>query len=203
MKLGLITDIHEHVEHLRTVLDHFRRENVEQVVMIGDVFSTGERIEETCRLLAEANAVGVWGNHDFGFCVDVPDVVRSTYPTSVLDYMASLRAKLHLGDCHFAHIEPWLDPEELADLWYFEGPPDEHGKLGRIFNAVPHRLLFAGHYHKWLLATPDAILAWKGEEPIRLADGRYFVVVGALCDGRFAIFDTESSELTPLEIGPG
>jgi hypothetical protein len=53
MKLGLITVIHEYVEPLRTALDHFRSANVDQVVVIRDVFETGERIEETCRLLGE------------------------------------------------------------------------------------------------------------------------------------------------------
>ena len=66
MKLGLLTDIHEHVEHLRKALDHFEREDVDQVVVIGDVFELGKRIEETCHYLTEAKAVGVWGNHDYG-----------------------------------------------------------------------------------------------------------------------------------------
>ncbi len=58
MKLGLITDIHEHVENLRTALDRLSREKVDQFVMIGDVFETGQRIEETCRLLAESQSIG-------------------------------------------------------------------------------------------------------------------------------------------------
>ena len=58
MKLGLITDIHEEVEFLRTALARFRHERVDQVVVIGDVFETGERIEETCHLLSEAKVVG-------------------------------------------------------------------------------------------------------------------------------------------------
>ena len=198
MKLGLITDIHEQTEHLRTALSLFHRKGVEQIVIIGDVFEMGERIEETCRLLVDAKAIGVWGNHDFGLCVDLDDDIRAKYPPVVIDYMASLRPRLDVGGCHFTHVEPWLNPEDVADLWYFEGPPDEHGKLERIFNAVPNRIMFAGHYHKWLLATPDGISGWNGESPIRLEHGRYFVVVGALCEGQFAIFDTDSSELLPF-----
>ena len=38
MKLGLITDIHEQVEFLQIALDRFRQEQVDQVVVIGDVF---------------------------------------------------------------------------------------------------------------------------------------------------------------------
>ena len=198
MKLGLITDIHEHVGHLRTALEHFRREKVEQIVVIGDVFAMGERIEETCRLLADVNAIGVWGNHDFGLCVDLDDDIREKYPPVVIGFMASLRSRLDVGGCHFTHVEPWLNPEDVADLWYFEGPPDEHGELDRIFNAVPNRVMFAGHFHKWLLATPDGISEWKGKSPIRLDRGRYFVVVGALCEGQFALFDTDTSELLPF-----
>lgn len=197
MKLGLITDIHEH-PHLRTALSLFRNEDVEQVVVIGDVCEMGERIEETCRLLAEAKAIGVWGNHDFGLCVDLDDEIRQKYPAVVIEYMATLRPRLDVGGCHFTHVEPWLNPEVLADLWYFEGPPDDQCKLERIFNAVPNRIMFAGHYHKWLLVTPDGIREWKGNSPIRLDRGRYFVVVGALCEGQFAIFDTDTSELLPF-----
>ena len=199
MKLGLITDIHEQVEFLRLALDRFDKEQVEQIVMIGDVFETGERIEETCRLLTDANAIGVWGNHDYGLSFEPDDVIRSKYPASVIDCMTSLRPSLEVGGCHFSHVEPWLDPENVADLWYFDGPPDEPGKLQRIFSAVPNRVMFAGHFHKWLLATPEGIADWQGESPIRLLeDQRYFVVVGALCEGRCAVYDTEAAVLMPF-----
>ena len=84
------------------------------------------------------------------------------------------------------------------DLWFFEGPPASDGRLDRIFNAVPNRLIFAGHYHRWLLATPNGIAEWKGECPIRLTNGRYFVVVSALFKGQYAILDTDTSDLMPF-----
>lgn len=203
MKLGLITDIHEHVELLRVALDRFDHEQVDQIVVIGDVCEMGERIEETCRLLAEAGAIGVWGNHDYGLCVDVDERTREKYPTSVIDYMTTLRPRLEVEGCYFTHVEPWLDPETLADLWYFDGPPDEHRKLGRIFDAVPHRAMFAGHFHNWLLATPDGIADWNGDTSIHLSLGeRYFVVIGALCEGRYAVYDTEVSVLLPFNERP-
>lgn len=198
MKLGLITDIHEHVEHLRTALKTFNDHQVEQIVMIGDVFEMGEQIEETCRLLTDANVVGVWGNHDYGLSFEPDDDTRAKYGEITIGYMTSLRPRLVVENCHFSHVEPWLNPEDVSDLWYFEGPPDEHGKLNRIFDAVPNRLMFAGHYHKWLLVSPDGIQDWIGQTSVRLNDGRYFVVIGALCEGRYAILDTETGELTPF-----
>jgi predicted phosphodiesterase len=182
MKLGLIADIHEDVDALRLALDRFRTLRVDQVVCLGDVVAMNDRLAETCRLLADTGVVGVWGNHDFGLCQDVDPTLAAEYPAEVVTYMASLRPRLEIEGCHFCHVEPWLDPTELSDLWYFEGPPDEHGKLDRIFAATTCRLIFAGHYHKWLLATPAG----------------FFVVIGALCEGRYALFDTDTSELTPF-----
>ncbi len=198
MKLGLITDIHEHVEHLRTALKTFHDQQVDQIVMIGDVFEMGQKIAETCRLLAGANVVGVWGNHDYGLSFEPDAAAHARYGEVTMSYMTSLRPRLVVEDCHFSHVEPWLNPEEIAELWYFEGPPDEHGKLARIFDAVPNRLMFAGHYHKWLLVSPDGIQDWDGQTSVVLNGGRYFVVIGALCEGRYAMLDTETGELTPF-----
>jgi predicted phosphodiesterase len=195
MRLGLITDVHESVELLRAALENFRAASVDQVVVLGDVFETGERIEETCEVLLEAKAIGVWGNHDFGMCCNPPQSFRDKYGDMVVDFMSSLRPRLEIEGCHFTHTEPWLDPEELLDLWYFDGLPDEPAKVARIFESTSHRIMFAGHLHLWLLATPDGMLEWKGKPQ------RYYSVLGALCYGNYAVFDTETCELVPGKMG--
>lgn len=203
MKLGLLTDIHEHVDHLQAALAHFRNEHVDQIVVIGDLFLQGNRLDETCRLLAEAGAVGVWGNHDFGLCICPTAESRRRYSPDVIRFMTSLQPRLSRWECYFSHVEPWLNPEKLDDLWYFEGPPDESQKLDRIFNSVPDRIMFSGHYHQWLLTRPQSVEDWHGECPISLSDGRFFVVVGALCEGHYAIFDTGTCELIPYRLPGG
>ena len=86
MKLGLLADIHEHNNDLRMALDAFRRAQFDQVVVLGDVFEMGDRIDESCRLLEEAGAIGVWGNHDFGLCHDPAEQIRQMYSESVLAF---------------------------------------------------------------------------------------------------------------------
>jgi predicted phosphodiesterase len=158
MKLGLITDIHEQNDLLQIALRRFEQDQVDQVVVIGDLLLTGEQIHETCRLLSGAKAVGVWGNHDFGLCVEPDQEMVAKYGPAVIEYMTSLRPRFDIAGCHFTHVEPWLNPEDVLELWYFEGPPVEHGKLARIFDAAPNRIMFAGHYHKWLLVfDADAV----------------------------------------------
>jgi hypothetical protein len=105
VKLGLITDIHEDAPRLRLALNRFHREAVDQVVMIGDVVSMGQSLEETCRLLAEADAVGVWGNHDFELCDEPSPETCERWGSAIVDYMTSLKPRLDVAGCHFTHIE--------------------------------------------------------------------------------------------------
>ncbi len=113
--------------------------------------------------------------------------------------MGGLRPRLEIDGCLFTHVEPWLDPHKVEDLWYFDGPPGSPEQLARSFAAFPHRALFIGHMHRWLLGTPEGLLPWRGEGPVRLdSRTRNLVVVHAVCDGRFALFDTETNELLPF-----
>ena len=71
--------------------------------------------------------------------------------------------------------------EDIADLWFFEGPPDRRPTIAAHFQrcAAPTDV-------RWALSQLDAGHAslasseWKGECPVTLERGRYFVVVGAL-----------------------
>lgn len=199
MKIGILADIHEHVEELRNCLAVLQGARADRLVTLGDVCHAGERIEETVALLEEAGVIGVWGNHDIGLAWEPEASIRQQYNERVLKYMTALRPRLQLEGCHFSHVEAWLDPHKVEDLWWFEGPPLSPESLARSFPAVPHRILFLGHFHRWLLATPQGAMPWRGEAPIRLEpDQRYLIVVHAVWDGRCALFDTVTGELVPF-----
>ena len=197
MRLGLLADIHEDVGHLRHALARFREENVDQIIVLGDIVLTSRKLEETCALLAKAAVVGVWGNHDYGLSYNPSDALRQQYRGTVLDVMTSFKPRIQMCGCLFTHVEPWLNPTCLQDLWYYEGPPDTPEKLRRIFDSTSAHTMFGGHLHRWLAATPEGITDWDGQAPIQLNGDRYYVVVGAVCQGRYAIFDTETLELVP------
>jgi predicted phosphodiesterase len=199
MRLGILADIHEQVEELRNAITILRSERTDRFVVLGDVFETGKRIEETVSLLRDVDAEGVWGNHDFGLCVKPSEQICQRFSRGVLDFMGRLKPRLEVDGCLFTHVEPWLDPHKVEDLWYFDGPPDSPEKLARSFSAVPNRILFMGHMHRWLLGTPAGVLPWRGEEPVRLdSEDRYLVIVHAVWDGRFALFDTHTNDLIPF-----
>jgi predicted phosphodiesterase len=200
MRIGILADIHENLSHLRWAIDVLNDQRSDRLVVLGDVFELGHRLKETVDLLAEAGAIGVWGNHDFGLCRDNPRLEdHRRYGESVLAFMSRLQPRLEIDGCLFAHVEPWLNPEQIEDLWYFDGPPETPQQAARSFAAVPNRLIFVGHYHRWRLATPEGVQPWAGDRPIALnADHRYLVAVHAVCAGSCALFDTATGELIPF-----
>lgn len=202
MRIGLLADIHEAIDPLQRALAEFRSRGVDLVVSLGDAcdsFSPDGRASEVVSLLREAHAVGVWGNHDFGLSVEVPEAVREKAGPGVVEYMATMQPQLVVAGCRFSHVEPWLDARKVENLWYFDGPPDTPEKVGRSFTAVPERHLFVGHFHRWLVMTPSGPLDWNGEGPLELsADARYLVVIAPVRSDWCAIFDTAHSLLTPV-----
>jgi hypothetical protein len=202
LKLGLISDIHEHVTDLRLALAECDRHRVEQIICLGDVFQLGEAIHDTVALLAQRGIPGVWGNHDFGLCGH-PSALASSrrvhYVGPVLDYLATFKPSLELEDCLFSHVEPWRDLNDVMGLWYLGGLPDVPEKAARSFDACSNRVMFTGHHHRWLVATREGALPWDGTTAIRLEPTqRYLVVVAAVCEGYCAIYDTRSCELSPV-----
>jgi hypothetical protein len=209
MKLGILADIHEDLEHLRRALDALRDRGADRLIVLGDLFELGHRLDATVELLDEAGAVGVWGNHDFGLCRDPHEDVRRRFSERTMAFMGRLRPRLEVEGCLFGHVEPWLDPERIEDLWYFDDEPWYRGalqmvgeRLARIFAATPCRWTFIGHHHRWLLATPESVLPWDGGGPVVLEpDRRSFVIVDAVVEGWCALFDTAAGLLVPIDLG--
>ena len=68
-----------------------------------------------CPGLKQAHALGVWGNHAIGPCHRVEGRARARYPAAALHYLATLRLRLVVGECHFSHVEPPVDPYGAPD----------------------------------------------------------------------------------------
>jgi hypothetical protein len=204
VRLGLITDIHEHVDKLELALAECDRRGVDKLICLGDVFQTGDAIRETVSLLAQRHIAGVWGNHDFGLCSHPSALVSSRrvrYVGPVLDYLATFRPSLEVEDCLFSHVEPWRDLNDVMGLWYLGGLPDVPEKAAPSFDACSNRVMFTGHHHRWLVTARNGVIPWDGNRVIRLEPPqRYLVVVAAVCEGFCAVYDTRTWELIPVAV---
>jgi len=203
MRIGIVADIHDSSDILQIALEVFAQRKVDQVVTLGDAFDSmypGDPGAEVAQLLSEANAIGVWGNHDVGLSHEVSPEVRASADPELLSYAARLRPQLAFSDCLFSHIEPWRDPTRIDHLWAYDGVPRTKAQVEMSFHAVTEPYLFVGHFHTWFaVGEKSGVNSWDGTEPLRLSAGdRYFIGVAAVVDGYCAIFDTFLREITPI-----
>ena len=134
-------------------------------------------------MLAEGAAVGVWGNHDLDLCHEPDERIKERYAGSVFDFMRMLRPRLELEGCLFTYGLPYYEATDPVGNYLGERPETAEGPA-KSFAASSHPVLFVGHFHRWLVASPAGRLLWDGDEPILLRpDERYLVVVAAVCDG--------------------
>lgn len=205
MILGLITDVHNDAARLEVALKLFHDRGVDQVLTIGDTCDAFSRGDSTAAarvatLLQENGVQGVWGNHDFSLCQEVSELVRSRFPSVVLEVMSRMQPRLIMEECYFSHKDSSVDPYDVAQLWDIsDTPPDLSERAGLAFHASPVRFQFVGHYHRWWAATTHGTIDWTGNETLRFdPEQRYFVVVTAVCNGWCAHLDTNNWELEPL-----
>ena len=202
MRLGLVADVHNHAAELARALAALNARGVERVVTIGDALDHGGTSPDAAAvaaMLSACGAVGVWGNHDFSLCHGVAEAVPGRHP-AVAGFMAGMLPRLELANCHFSHREASVDPHDIEQLWGLSDRPLDLAALANeAFAAVPHRLQFVGHYHRWWAATPAGRVAWDGSGILTFDPAeRYFVVVAAACDGWCGVLDTDAGTLEPL-----
>lgn len=202
MLIGIVADIHDAVDPLKASLSRFRELGVERIVSLGDAFETFKRGDPgavVARLLREHGAVGVWGNHDIGLSHNTSHAIGEMADPSLLEFTRTLSPQLVLDNCRFSHVEPWLDPTNVWDLWHFNGAPTTIELANRSFTAVEEQFLFVGHYHCWAVTSEHEPIDWDGTEAISLPiNGRYLVLVAPVVHGWSAVFNTTTAELTPV-----
>lgn len=198
MRIGILADIHEDILGLRNSLHRLKDFNVDQIVVLGDIFDTGNLMDETVQLLDNSKVIGVFGNHDLGFCHEPDESVLCKYSNQVRHYMAQLTSRLQIEDFLFCHGLPHWDATDPV-IYYLAKGPEEEGEVHACFQSARCRIIFVGHFHRWFVATEHARLSWQGESPITLTStNRFLVVVGAVCDGWCAVYDTATHLFTPI-----
>lgn len=204
MRLGLVTDIHNDYENLARALEAFHYHQVDQVVTIGDscdAFAPPEGADEVASLLEVCGAIGVWGNHDFHLCREVPEFCKDKFSPATFEFMRSMKPNLEIDRCFFSHKDASVDPNDVEQLWSFEDDSrDLHARAKAAFAANQHGRQFVGHYHCWWAATPSGPLDWDGTKRLTLLPSeRYLVVIAGVFQGKCAVLDTTNGVLDPLD----
>ena len=197
MRLGMLADIHGDIGNLSRAIDRLRQHDVDQVVLVGDVIDDTRNADQTVDLLHACGAVGVWGNHELGLCVEPEDEVRELYSDSVMRFFSTLKPRLEFGDVLVSHTFPSEDAMDV--LSYYVGRPEDDELVAKCFETIPNRIMISGHFHRWFAATPMGRVDWKGERTLRLkSNERYFIIIDAVMHGFAAVLDDDQNVLTPI-----
>jgi predicted phosphodiesterase len=200
MRLGILADIHGRIENLQRAIAILERERVDQFVLLGDVIDERSHADETVKMVKDCGAVGVWGNHELGLCVDVEDEIRELYSRPVVEFFGTLTSHLEFGDVLFSHTLPHHDATDPMSYYVGEQALDA-GEIDEAFSRCSPRVLMMGHFHRWFAATSAGRIAWDGREPLQLdAELRYLFVIAAVMYGWAAIFDQEENQLIPIRL---
>lgn len=163
MRIGLIADIHGNFIALERVLGELEREQIDQIVCLGDVAALGPQPHEVLERLRELNCPVVMGNTDDWYLQPVPaddDELRSIVEWGLQQFtaadMAYLRSfqpviELPLGDeetllCY--HGSPRSYSEVIAPTT----PIEEIKSMFANYNAW---IMVGGHTHVQMLRRYD------------------------------------------------
>jgi predicted phosphodiesterase len=221
MRYGLLSDIHENSVHLQLALEALSRRRCDRYLFLGDLFENGSEIQLTVELLdsfIEASPShdalffqGVWGNHDFGLCGANQPPPSVQLSGRVLHRFGTLRPSIRIDDSPDAavqsiliqHIEPWLDPNSLEDLWSYSGDKNQSLDPEEFLTCHNADLFLMGHRHRWGACNQDGPVEWRGDEPLQLRRGdRHAAIIHAVCNGWCAMLDTKAGVLDPIRLVP-
>jgi len=154
-RIGLIGDVHAEHRFLDAALNFLHAQRVDAIVCTGDLADGEGSVDACCRLLEEADALVVAGNHDRWLMQDrVRDLPlahrRSETSEDALAFLAGLPASRRLstvnGDVLLCH---GMADNDLRKVWpgtsrmALERSPE----LDRIIATGDTRLVLNGHMH--------------------------------------------------------
>ena len=128
MRYGIFSDTHANLGALEAVLREFDRENVDELVCIGDTVGYGPQPEECCEKIRKLTRHTILGNHDaavsgrmdYSYYYDAArealDLHSSLVSSESMEWLKSLPYSAQDAGTHFCHGSP-LDLEQFEYIF--------------------------------------------------------------------------------------
>lgn len=146
MKLGLISDIHNHVPALQAAVDLLEAQAVDQILCLGDMVQEGGSGAAVLQLIQQTDVWAVFGNHEQEM-LNYQHTLPLHHPHCLnekhLAYLTELPFSRHLtiGDqsVYMTHASPWGENKGL----YYRHPQGYQ----RAVQQVGADIVLTGHTH--------------------------------------------------------
>lgn len=213
MRLAIISDIHGNMDAFEAVLRDIERENINDIICLGDNIGYGAEPDAVIRTVMERNIPTVIGNHElasvnrkrlswFNPSAKISLEITFQMLSQVsLDFIAGLPFFLLHQNCRFVHGFP----PDLPMVYLFQ---ISEKKLLKAFQNMTEDICFVGHTHELKVIGFDGtyiehIPLSQHTVPLNLRDSsRYIINVGSVGQPRdgssaakYVIWDTEARKL--------
>ena len=203
MKIGIVSDIHGHLEPLQRAVSLFVSREVDLVICAGDLVDGGWDDDAVVDYIRSSNIVSVRGNHDreaasnqidfYDLDGDFEDEIGS-YRIQYLDSLPLSCSFLWEGvTVYLTHGAPWSDTHHVF-------PNASAATCQRVIDTAEADIVILGHTHipmkiqigeKWIL-NPGAVCG--NRDDLKRTCG-----ILELPQLRFELFDIETSEPLALD----
>jgi predicted phosphodiesterase len=211
MRLAVISDIHGNLEAFRSVLADLDRQNVDDIICLGDNVGYGPEPQKVLDLLARRGIESVTGNHELGvlawpdledFNPNAAQTITRTRDLTENRGMQAIRQMPLFIVRHGCRLVHGMPPESCRSYLYLCG----NNELPAVFHRYKERICFVGHTHELRLVMFDGSRAARrelDEETVRLHGVMRYIVnagsVGQPRDGdnraKYVIWDSNEDTL--------
>jgi predicted phosphodiesterase len=185
---AVISDVHANLEALETVLEEIEKEEVDQILFLGDAVGYGPNPNECVELLRRKSAVMIAGNHDRAAAgMDSYDQFNLYAKTAIEWTMKSLSKE----NLRFLQGLSLTEAIEKDDIFLVHGTPKEpemwHYLISEYTAALnlayfEEKICFVGHSHQPFIIESsyrDIISTHYNSRQLR-NESRYIVNAGSV-----------------------
>lgn len=207
MKIAIITDVHANLEALDMVLKDIERNEITEIISLGDNIGYGPNPVEVLQKLYSKNVVTLEGNHDLAVVnprsfADATDLAINALEWTRLKLWEASQVVENFEEILLQYLGTqsyFIHPDDPRIIFVHGSPGDENNSFDYILSpedalfASEHmrkkdqKICFFGHTHQQALWTID-------DEKVRLVD---------IDINKPIIFTEEDLEKTQLLINPG
>ena len=212
MKIAIIADIHANHAALQAVLIDITKQNVQEIISLGDNIGYGPDPEQVVNELLNKRVISIMGNHEYGLLSDSYFKKLNPSPQKSLLINRNLMSEAGLAYClglpplllrHNGRFIHGCPPKSLTAYLY----QVSRFKLEKLYSGFKEPICFHGHTHTPTLfegtARYDATTLYDAPHIIR-SDKKYLInpgSVGQPRDGennraKYLIWDTEEATIT-------
>lgn len=208
MKIGIISDIHAHLEPLKWAVSFFKSQDINQIICAGDLVDGGWDEEAVIDYMRRHNIMSVRGNHDrhafseeTDFLSEVEDIESSDFDVSLNSYRAKYVSSLPISrhftwegqKVYLTHGAPWSDTEHIF-------PESSAGICRKILKISGADIVILGHTHiPMKIQIDNKLILNSGALSGNRDDLKRTCGILHLPHAKFELFDVDTCKPVKLE----